>query len=165
MLKLARKGVQKKVNIELWSDYTCPYCYIGKKRLELAIENLGLSNEISVELKSYQLDSNSIDTKDMNILEYFKEKYKLTDDKVIELVEELAQQAAEVDLAYVQPFPERLRNHVLFNPPVDQAVRHLVGSQRNDFQCFIYLTRGVVAYAGCPHFPLFNQLGNSFHDL
>src|SRR5699024_11146926 len=72
----------------------------GKKRLELAIENLGLSNEISVELKSYQLDSNSIDTKDMNILEHIKEKYKLTDDKVIELVEELAQQAAEVDLAY-----------------------------------------------------------------
>src|SRR5690625_5518960 len=73
--------MQKKVIIELWSDYTCPYCYIGKKRLELAIENLGLSNEISVELKSYQLDSNSIDTKDMNILEHFKEKYKLTDDE------------------------------------------------------------------------------------
>src|SRR5690625_5339300 len=100
MLQLTRKGVQKKVNIELWSDYTCPYCYIGKKRLELAIENLGLSNEISVELKSYQLESNSIDTKDMNILEHFKEKYKLTDDEVINLVEEIAQQAAEVDLAY-----------------------------------------------------------------
>src|SRR5699024_12090652 len=57
-------------------------------------------NEISVELKSYQLESNSIDTKDMNILEHFKEKYKLTDDEVINLVEEIAQQAAEVDLAY-----------------------------------------------------------------
>lgn len=88
------------MNIELWSDYTCPYCYIGKKRLELAIENLGLSNEISVELKSYQLDSNSIKTKDMSILEHFKDKYKLTDDEVINLVEEIAQQAAEVDLAY-----------------------------------------------------------------
>src|SRR5690625_7134401 len=92
--------MQKKVIIELWSDYTCPYCYIGKKRLELAIENLGLSNEISVELKSYQLDSNSINTKDMNILEHFKDKYKLTDDEVNDLVEDIAQQAAEVDLAY-----------------------------------------------------------------
>src|SRR5690625_135990 len=100
MLQLTCKGVQKKVNIELWSDYTCPYCYIGKKRLELAIENLGLSNEISVELKSYQLDSNSIKTKDMSILEHFKDKYKLTDDEVINLVEEIAQQAAEVDLPY-----------------------------------------------------------------
>src|SRR5690625_6732564 len=100
MLKLARKGVQKKVNIELWSDYTCPYCYIGKKRLELAIENLGLSNEISVELKSYQLDSNSIKTKDMSILEHLKVKYKLTDDEVINLIAEIAQQTAEVALAY-----------------------------------------------------------------
>src|SRR5690625_3478383 len=100
MLQLTRKGVQKKVNIELWSDYTCPYCYIGKKRLELAIENLGLSNEISVELKSYQLESNSIDTKDMNILEHFKEKYKLKDDEVNNIVDDITQQSKKVNLAY-----------------------------------------------------------------
>src|SRR5699024_4984531 len=87
-------------NIELWSDYTCPYCYIGKKRLELAIDNLCLLNEISVELIIYQLYSNSIDSKDMNILEHFIEMYKLTEDRVIDHVKELAKQAAEFDLAY-----------------------------------------------------------------
>src|SRR5699024_646452 len=36
----------------------------------------------------------------MSILEHFKDKYKLTDEEDINLVEEIAQQAAEVDLAY-----------------------------------------------------------------
>lgn len=88
------------MNIELWSDYTCPYCYIGKRRLEMALEQLGLSNEVSIELKSYQLDSNLLETEGMNILEHFKHKYNLELDEVTELVEEIGRQAEEVDLVY-----------------------------------------------------------------
>ena len=27
------------MKIEIWSDYVCPFCYIGKRRLEEALEN------------------------------------------------------------------------------------------------------------------------------
>ncbi|HLR54465.1 MAG TPA: DsbA family oxidoreductase [Pseudogracilibacillus sp.] len=44
------------MKIEVWSDFTCPYCYIGKRRLDLAIEKFGKKNEIEIEYKSFELD-------------------------------------------------------------------------------------------------------------
>lgn len=43
------------MKIEVWSDFTCPYCYIGKRRLDKAIEKFGKQNEIEVEYKSFEL--------------------------------------------------------------------------------------------------------------
>ena len=37
------------MKITYWSDYACPYCYIGEARLEKAIEELGLKEDIDVE--------------------------------------------------------------------------------------------------------------------
>jgi predicted DsbA family dithiol-disulfide isomerase len=48
------------MKITYWSDYACPYCYIGEKRLETAIEELGLGvNDIEVEMKAFELDPNA----------------------------------------------------------------------------------------------------------
>ena len=43
------------MKIEVWSDYVCPFCYIGKKQLEIALDDLGMENAIEVEYKSYLL--------------------------------------------------------------------------------------------------------------
>ena len=32
------------MKIEIWSDYACPYCYIGKRKLEKALENFRKEN-------------------------------------------------------------------------------------------------------------------------
>lgn len=88
------------MNIELWSDFTCPYCYIGKRRLEMALEQLGILNEVSIEFKSYQLDGDLVENKEMNILDHFKNKYNLRLDEVTEYVEEIERQAKEVNLIY-----------------------------------------------------------------
>ena len=42
------------MKITYWSDYACPYCYIGEVRLKKAIK--GLNIPIEVEMKSFQLD-------------------------------------------------------------------------------------------------------------
>lgn len=46
----------KKMVIEVWSDIACPYCYLGKKRLEKALEEFGDRDKVEVVWKSYQLD-------------------------------------------------------------------------------------------------------------
>ena len=45
------------VKIEVWSDVVCPFCYLGKKKLEKAIDQLGAEDFVRVEWKSFQLDS------------------------------------------------------------------------------------------------------------
>lgn len=42
------------MKITYWSDYACPYCYIGEARLKEAIK--GLNIPIELEMKSFQLD-------------------------------------------------------------------------------------------------------------
>jgi predicted DsbA family dithiol-disulfide isomerase len=42
------------VKIEVWSDIVCPWCYIGKRRLESALADF--DGDVEVEWKSFQLD-------------------------------------------------------------------------------------------------------------
>lgn len=44
------------MKIEVWLDYACPFCYIGKRSLEEAIATYGQKEVMQVEFKSFQLD-------------------------------------------------------------------------------------------------------------
>ena len=67
------------MKITYWSDYACPYCYIGEKRLETAIEELGLGvNDIEVEMKAFELDPNASYEVVSKTDERFAVKYGLT---------------------------------------------------------------------------------------
>jgi len=47
------------MNVEIWSDVVCPWCYIGKKRFETALANLtaeGVELDISISFRPFQLD-------------------------------------------------------------------------------------------------------------
>ena len=43
------------MQIEIFSDFACPFCYIAKTRLDEAIDQLGLGNEVEITYKAYQL--------------------------------------------------------------------------------------------------------------
>jgi predicted DsbA family dithiol-disulfide isomerase len=44
------------VQIEVWSDVVCPWCYIGKRRLETALERFPHRDQVQVIWRSFQLD-------------------------------------------------------------------------------------------------------------
>ncbi len=44
------------MKIEIWSDIMCPFCYIGKRHLEKALETFPARDQVEIEWKSYQLD-------------------------------------------------------------------------------------------------------------
>lgn len=46
------------MKVEIWSDIVCPFCYVGKKHLELALEQLPFKNEVEIVWRSYMLDPN-----------------------------------------------------------------------------------------------------------
>jgi predicted DsbA family dithiol-disulfide isomerase len=46
----------KNIKIDIWSDIVCPFCFIGKKKLEQAIAKLNLQNQVEIEWHSFQLD-------------------------------------------------------------------------------------------------------------
>ena len=44
------------MKIEIWSDVVCPWCYIGKRRIENALAEFEHADEVEVHWRSYQLD-------------------------------------------------------------------------------------------------------------
>ena len=44
------------MKITYWSDYACPYCYIGETYLKQAIADLGIGDQVEVEMKAFELD-------------------------------------------------------------------------------------------------------------
>lgn len=45
------------IQVEIWSDVMCPFCYIGKRQFEKALADFPGRDSVSVEWKSFQLDS------------------------------------------------------------------------------------------------------------
>jgi predicted DsbA family dithiol-disulfide isomerase len=46
----------QKVKIEIWSDMVCPFCYLGKKKIEKAISKFDAHNQVEIVWRSYMLD-------------------------------------------------------------------------------------------------------------
>jgi predicted DsbA family dithiol-disulfide isomerase len=44
------------VHVEIWSDIACPWCYIGKRRFEAALEAFDHSDQVEVTWRSFELD-------------------------------------------------------------------------------------------------------------
>ncbi len=44
------------MKIEIFTDFTCPFCYIAKRELERAIDTSGYTGQVEIEYKAYQID-------------------------------------------------------------------------------------------------------------
>lgn len=63
------------MKVQIWSDIMCPFCYIGKKNFEAALDKLPFKDEVEVEWKSYQLDPELNETSgSKTINEYLAER-------------------------------------------------------------------------------------------
>ncbi len=88
------------MKIQVWSDYVCPFCYIGKKQLEKAIQDSGFDGQIEVEYKSFLLDPNTpVDMQD-SIYNGLTKKYNMSLQEAKAMTQNVALRAKEVGLEY-----------------------------------------------------------------
>lgn len=88
------------MKIEIWSDYVCPFCYIGKKQLEKAIEDTGYSGQVELVYKSYQLDPTTPIDSHSTVYESLAKKYGMSLEKAKEMTVGVTERAKEVGLNY-----------------------------------------------------------------
>ncbi|WP_313236385.1 DsbA family oxidoreductase [Sporosarcina ureae] len=88
------------MKIEVWSDYVCPFCYIGKRRLEHALKQLGLEEKSEVIFKAYQLDPNTPVASDQSVVERLAGKYNVSKTEAKNMLNNIEEQAKSVDLHY-----------------------------------------------------------------
>ena len=88
------------MKIEVWSDYVCPFCYIGKKQLEDAIRAKNLEDDVEVVFKSYMLDPTTPTDSEVAVVDSLSRKYQVTPDKAQGMIDGIVARANEVGLAY-----------------------------------------------------------------
>jgi predicted DsbA family dithiol-disulfide isomerase len=64
----------KKMVVEVWSDFMCPYCYLGTRMLKSALEEFPHRDEVDVVWKSYQLDASVRTDPGMDIYQFLARK-------------------------------------------------------------------------------------------
>lgn len=84
------------MNIQIWPDFRCPFCYIGKNNLEKAIKESGRNAKI--EMMSYELDPYLVAEKGMSLHERLANARRITITQAEELNHKVAQMAAKSGL-------------------------------------------------------------------
>ncbi|UJH91210.1 DsbA family oxidoreductase [Antarcticibacterium sp. 1MA-6-2] len=61
------------MKVDIWSDIRCPFCYIGKRKFENALENFPHKKDVEVIWHSFQLDPNLQTQPEKDTIDYFTE--------------------------------------------------------------------------------------------
>jgi predicted DsbA family dithiol-disulfide isomerase len=88
------------MKIEVWSDFVCPFCYIGKRRLEEALNQFPHKDQVEVEFKSFELDQNAPENNGKSIHEVLAAKYGMSVEEARSANKGVGQQASSVGLTF-----------------------------------------------------------------
>jgi len=88
------------MKIEIWSDVMCPFCYIGKRNLEKALEQFPHKDKLEIEWKSFQLDASIPDIASESHEEYLVKRKGLSVAQVKGMLQNVTQMAAGAGLDY-----------------------------------------------------------------
>jgi predicted DsbA family dithiol-disulfide isomerase len=88
------------MRIDIWSDVVCPWCYLGKRRFERALEAFEDRASVEVVHRSFQLDPTRPKGQTQNRREMLMAKYHLTAAQVESMDERMEQTAAADGLEY-----------------------------------------------------------------
>jgi predicted DsbA family dithiol-disulfide isomerase len=129
------------MKVEIWSDVMCPFCYIGKRRLEDALQQLPFKSDIEVEWKSYQLDPDIKNEPGKNVNQYLAERKGVTVSHARQMNEQVTRMAAEAGLEYnlhkavvANSFDAHRFSHL--------AAQHGLGNEAEELIFKAYFTEG-----------------------
>src|ERR1041384_4537360 len=90
----------KKMMVEIWSDFTCPFCYIGKRKFEKALQQFEHRDQVQLRWKTFQLDPSVKADPSRNIHEYLAERKGWTVEHARDLNRHVTEMAHEAGLTY-----------------------------------------------------------------
>jgi predicted DsbA family dithiol-disulfide isomerase len=88
------------MRIEVWSDVVCPWCYLGKRRLESALSRFPFRDEVEVVWRSFELDPGAPRRREGSAAEHLARKYGMSEEQVTASWARLTGLAAAEGLEY-----------------------------------------------------------------
>ena len=66
------------MNVEIWSDIACPWCYVGKRRFDVALSRFEHRDRVEVRWRSFELDPAAAKYRELAYLDHLVAKYRIT---------------------------------------------------------------------------------------
>jgi len=88
------------MKVEIWSDVICPWCYIGKRRFEMALAGFAHRNEVEVIWRSFELDARAPQEYPGTLEDLLAKKYGVSPQQAAEMNANVSSVAGELGLTY-----------------------------------------------------------------
>lgn len=88
------------MKVEIWSDIVCPFCYIGKRKFEKALEAFANKKQVEIVWKSFQLDPTTKAQPGKSVIASLAEKKGWTLEQSRQINQQVTGMAKEVGLEY-----------------------------------------------------------------
>jgi predicted DsbA family dithiol-disulfide isomerase len=88
------------MQVEIWSDVVCPWCYLGKRRFERALESFDHRDEVEVVYRSFELDPSAPPGVTTPTVELLASKYGMTAAQASDAQLEMETRAAQDGLTF-----------------------------------------------------------------
>ena len=97
---LQPKKQETKIAIDIWSDIVCPFCYIGKRNFEAALEQKGLKDKVDVTWHSFELSPDTETNPDANMIEDLAARKGWTVENSRQIHQQVTETAKKAGLDY-----------------------------------------------------------------
>src|SRR3954463_4609089 len=82
------------MNIEIWSDIACPWCYVGKRRFESALAAFEHRDDVRVTWRAFELDPSAPREREGDRTAHLASKYGVTREHAEQMHAQMTQVAA-----------------------------------------------------------------------
>jgi predicted DsbA family dithiol-disulfide isomerase len=88
------------MQVEIWSDVVCPWCYLGKKRFEQALADFKHADQVQVVYRSFELDPTAPEGVTTPTIERLAEKYGMSPSEADRAQRQMEERAAADGLTF-----------------------------------------------------------------
>jgi predicted DsbA family dithiol-disulfide isomerase len=88
------------MEVEIWADVVCPWCYLGKKRFEQALSSFEHKDKVQVTYRSFQLDPSAPPGVTTPTADMLQQKYAMSAARAEQAQREMEQRAAADGLTF-----------------------------------------------------------------
>lgn len=130
------------MKIEIWSDIMCPFCYIGKRKFEAALDQFPEKDQLEIEWKSYQLSPDMATDPSKNMHEFLAAHKNISVEQAKAMNAQVSDYAKSVNLVYKmdKAIPANsFKAHRLLH----LAKKHGVQNEMEEFIFSAYFTEGL----------------------
>jgi len=129
------------MEVEIWSDIACPWCYIGKRRFERSLAQFEHADSVKLTWRSFELDPDAPREREGDRATRIARKYGIGIDRFLQMEQEMVAQAASEGLDFklsIQRQGTTFDGHRV----VHLATEHDLGDEMKERLLRAYFTEG-----------------------